>query len=114
MDKIASKIYDELIDMSDIEISSHALSQYNMKCFPKLTIIEILTQMRNRLSSLKKIDIKNIDSKSKNHPNSEYYIDVDDIVYVIANEKVITTYPNKRIFVAKPIFSNKKTGRKWM
>ena len=114
MDEIASKIYDELIDMSDIEISSHALSQYNMKCFPKLSLIEILTQMRQRLSSLKRVELANIDSKIKNHPNSEYYIDEDEVIYVIANDKVITTYPNKRIFIAKPLFLNKKMGRKWM
>ena len=114
MDKVANKIYDELIDMSNIEISSHALTQYNIKCFPKLSIIDIVVQMRKKLASLKKIEINNFEKKLKNHPNSEYYIDEDDVIYVVVNDKVITTYPNERIFVAKPMFSNKKTGNKWM
>lgn len=113
MDNVASKIYDELIDMSDIEILPHALSQYNIKCFPKLSIIDLLLQMRKRLSSLKEIELFNIDKKNKKHPNSKYYIDEDDVIYVVANNKVITTYPNKRIFIAKPLFSNKKIGNKW-
>ena len=112
MDKVASKIYDELVDMSNVTISSHALTQYNIKCFPSLSIIEIVEQMRDRLCSLKRIEVNN--NKKKNHPNSEYYIDVDNIVYVIANNKIITTYPNERIFIAKPIFSSRKAGKKWL
>lgn len=112
MDKVASMIYDELVDMSNLSISSHAITQYNIKCFPFLSVIEVVEQMRRKLKGLKKIDVS--DSKKKNHPNSEYYIDDDDIVYVIANNKVITTYPNNRIFKAKPLFSSKKMGRKWL
>lgn len=112
MNTVANKIYDEVVDMSNLTISSHAIAQYSMKCFPTLSILEILEQIKNRLKALKKIDVS--DSKKKKHPNSEYYIDSDDIVYVISNNTIITTYPNERLFVAKPLFSRKKSGRKWL
>ena len=111
MNEVASKIYDKLIDMSNASISSHALTQYNIKCFPAMNILDILEQMKKRLTSLKKIEVN--ECKRKKHPNTEYYIDEDDVVYVIANNKVITTYPNERIFIAKPLFG-KKSGYKWL
>ena len=112
MDEVASMIYDELVDMSNLSISSHAITQYNIKCFPLLSVIEVVEQMRRKLKYLKKIEVN--DSKKKNHPDSEYYIDDDNIIYVISNNKVITTYPNERIFKAKPLFNSKKMGRKWL
>lgn len=111
MDKFIDSIYDELVDMSKLNISSHALSQYNLKCFPELSMLEIVEQMRKKLKSLKKIEP--LFSKKK-YKNSEYYIDEDNVIYVIANNTIITTYPKDRIFKAKPIFSNKKTGFKWL
>lgn len=98
----------ETIDMSDVSISSHAIGQYKLKCFPNLDLLEIIQQMRERLKALKKINLY-----KKNHPESEYYIDQDNTIYVIKKNKVITTYPNQRIFKPNPIFSNKKPGNKW-
>lgn len=111
MDKFLSSIYDELVDMSKLNISSHALMQYNLKCFPKLSMLEVAEQMREKLKKLKKIEPIKI---KKKYANSEYYMDEDEIIYVVANNTVVTTYPHKRIFQAKPLFSNKKTGFKWI
>lgn len=102
MDKVASKIYNELIDLSNSNITTHALMQYNTKCFPQLSFIEVVQQMREKMKSLQKVDLKTMDKKLKKYPNSQYFIDVDEIIYVIKNNKVITTYPNERIFMAKP------------
>lgn len=111
MDKFLSSIYDELVDMSKLNISSHALMQYNLKCFPKLSMIEVAEQMRSRLTKLKKV--KPSVSKKK-YADSEYYIDEDDVIYIVSNNTVVTTYPNERIFQAKPMFSSRKTGFKWL
>ena len=112
MDKVANEIYDELIDMSNLTISSHALSQYSLKCYPNLGILEITKQIREKLKKLKEINVN--ENKLKKHPNSKYYMDEDEIVYVVANNKIVTTYPNKRIFKSKPLLSIKKTGWKWL
>lgn len=111
MDKFLSSIYDELVDMSKLNISSHALMQYNLKCFPTLSILQVAEQMRERLKRLKKVEPL---KAKKKYANSEYYIDEDEIIYVVTNNTVVTTYPNERIFQAKPFFSNKKTGFKWL
>lgn len=111
MDKFLNSIYDELVDMSKLNISSHALMQYNLKCFPNLSILEVAEQMRDRLKNLKKVEP--VKTKKK-YEKSEYYLDEDNVIYVVANNTVVTTYTKDRIFQAKPFFSNKKTGFKWL
>lgn len=111
MDKFITDMYDELVDMSKLNISSHALMQYNLKCFPQLSMVEIIQQMRERMKNLKRVEP--IINKSK-YKNSNYYIDTDDIIYIVTGNTVITTYPKERIFKAKPLITQKKGGFKWL
>lgn len=111
MDIVAKTIHEKTLDMSNLNISSHALTQYNLKCFPLLSLIEVVEKMRLNLKGVKRVEVNK--EKRKHHINTEYYIDNDDIIYVISDNTVVTTYPNQRIFKAKSLFSNKKTGMKW-
>jgi len=111
MNSIVNKIYDGIKDLSDIAISTHAMFQYNTKCSPSLDIIDVIKTMKKKLGNVQEVELKN---KEKNkHTFSNYYIDEDKNIYVVANNKVVTTYPSERIFMAKPVYSNRKTGQGW-
>ncbi|HCL4480150.1 TPA: hypothetical protein N2D99_002236 [Clostridium botulinum] len=109
MENTINKVYEDLIDISDSNISTHALVQYNTKCFPGLDLVRVVERMRDKLKRVKRVEL----NKKRNNDGT-YFIDEDDIIYIVNNNNIITTYPNTRILKAKPIHTIKKTGQKWM
>lgn len=96
-------------NISEFLITGHAMLQYSAKCSPGLTLIEISQQMRDKMKRVRKVELN-----KKKRPGRESFIDEDKIIYIVERDKVITTFPNERIFIAKTIYSNKKTGKKYL
>lgn len=100
---------DEVYDISNYQITVHAMAQYDAKCFPGLTLVELTQRIREKMKSVKRVVLN-----KKERLNRIAYVDEDDIIYITDKNKVITVFPNKRIFVAKTLYANKKTGNKWL
>lgn len=96
-------------DISDFSIDGHAMSQYAHKCKPGLSLIELLQTMRKKMQSVRKVELN-----KKKRKGCLSYMDEDEVVYITEKDKVITVFPNERIFVAKTMYSNKKTGKKYL
>lgn len=109
LDSIVNKTYEELIDISDSNITTHALVQYNTKCFPGLDLIRVMERMRDKLKRVKRVELN-----KRRNKESNYFIDEDNIIYIVNDNNIVTTYPNQRILKAKPVYANKRTGQKWM
>jgi predicted RNase H-like nuclease len=96
-------------DISEFLITGHAMSQYSAKCTPGLTLIELSTQMRQKMKKVRKVELN-----KKKRLDRVSYIDEDEVIYITDRDKVITVFPNERIFIAKTVYSNKKTGKKYL
>jgi len=113
MDTISYEfLNDTMEDISHYKISGHTISQYSLKCEPSATLVEICSQMRSRLTSVRRIELKNKEMKK----GRIAYIDVDKSIYIVEKNKsaVITAYPAQRIFVARPSSRNKLRGYKYL
>ncbi|PLS15037.1 hypothetical protein CVD28_24465 [Bacillus sp. M6-12] len=110
MDTALLQYVDEVeYDISEFLITGHAMTQYASKCSPGLTLIEISSRMREKMKKVRKVELN-----KKKRPGRVSYMDEDEIIYIVEKDKVITTFPNERIFVAKTFYSNKKTGKKYL
>jgi len=106
---LSSYVDEEIYDISQFSIEGHALSQYAEKCFPGKSLIETMEQMRKKMANVRKANIN-----KRVRDNRLSYIDEDEIIYITEKTKIITVFPNQRIFVSKTFFSNKRTGRKYL
>jgi hypothetical protein len=110
MEKALLQYLDEVeYDISEFLITGHAMSQYSAKCSPGLSLIEISSQMREKMKKVRKVELN-----KKKRQDRVAFLDEDEIIYITDKDKVITVFPNQRIFVAKTIYSNKKTGKKYL
>lgn len=100
---------DKCYNISNFKISTHAMAQYTTKCKPGISLLEAVNVMKQKMESVKRVEIN-----KKHRKGTIYYIDEDDIIYVTQNNTVITVYPNERIFVAKTLYRNKKVGYKYL
>lgn len=110
MEEARLEYLDELeYDISEYLITGHAMSQYAHKCKPGLSLIELTQTMRGKMKSVRKVDLN-----KKKRKERVAYLDEDEIIYITEKDKIITVFPNERIFVAKTMYSNKKTGKKYL
>jgi hypothetical protein len=96
-------------DISHFQITGHAMAQYSAKCCPGLSLAEISSRMREKMKKVRKVELN-----KKKRLNRVPYMDEDEVIYITDKDKVITVFPNKRIFKAKTFYANKKTGRKYL
>lgn len=102
-------------DISEYLITGHAMSQYANKCKPGLSLVELTYMMREKMKTVRKVELNKNKSKHKKKQKDRLaYLDEDEIVYITEKDKIITVFPNERIFVAKTMYSNKKTGKKYL
>ena len=104
-----SYIYDEVVDISNYKITTHALSQYIIKCVTNVTLLEAIVIIRSKLKNVRKVEL----NKEKRQ-NRIAYMDEDENIYITDKNNIVTVFPNKRIFVAKTLYANKKTGYKYL
>lgn len=109
MEQACSHIYDEVKNISSFQVTTHAMSQYMAKCASNKSLIEINQMMKEKMEEVRKVDLN-----KKKRTDRVAYMDADEIIYITDKNKVITVFPNKRIFVAKTMYANKKTGHKYL
>lgn len=121
MEQAQLKYLDELQhDISSYLISGHAMSQYANKCKPGLSLVELTQVMHEQMKDVRKVELNKDKTKTKNHNKRNKqkirvaYLDKNDIIYITERDNVITVFPNERIFVAKTMYSNKKSGKKYL
>lgn len=100
---------DDICDISNYTILGHAMAQYMNKCCPGLSLLQINQTMKNKLRTVKRVFLNKTERK-----NRISYMDEDENIYIVDQNKVVTVFPNERIFVAKPMYASKKMGNKWM
>lgn len=106
---ISHYIDEETYDISHYEIKTHAIGQYFAKCAPGLSLMDIILKMRENMKEMRKVELN-----KKKREDRVAFVDKEGCVFITDNDKVITVFPQERIFVAKTFYSNKKTGRGYL
>ncbi len=101
-------VCEEIEDISKYQITTHAIYQYMTKCFSEESLIETVLTMRRKMQKVKRVTLN-----KRERNNAVAYLDEEGIIYITVNEKVITAYPNEKIFKAKALYTSKQTGRKY-
>lgn len=102
-------IYDEILDISNFKMTTHAMGQYIVKCVTGKTLVESTAIMREKLKKVRKVELN-----KKKRLDRVAYMDEDENIYITERDNIVTVFPNRRIFVAKTLYANKKTGYKYL
>lgn len=114
MGAVAKIVEDKIYDLSHCYIRGHAMARYIEKCKPGLSMIEVNQIMKEKLKSMRKVELQKNNKKHEKYKCRETYMDVDENIYIVEKDEVITVFPNERIFKAKTLYSNRKTGQKYL